>query len=38
MTIKITKHHIGGELISILTRGMYPDSRDTLRGICSEWS
>ena len=31
MTIKITKHHIGGELISILTRGMYPDSRDTLR-------
>lgn len=31
MTIKITKHHIGGELISILTRGMYPDPRDTLR-------
>lgn len=27
----MTKHHIGGELISILTRGMYPDPRDTLR-------
>ena len=31
MSIKITKNHIGGELISILTRGMYPDPRDTLR-------
>lgn len=31
MSIKITKHHIGGELISILTRGMYSDPRDTLR-------
>jgi len=31
MGIKITKHDIGGDLISILTRGMYPDPRDTLR-------
>src|SRR5271157_774776 len=31
MSIKITRHDIGGELISILTRGMYPDPRDTLR-------
>ena len=31
MSIKITKNHIGGELISILTRGMYPDPRETLR-------
>ena len=31
MAIKLTKHHIGGELISILTRGMYQDPRDTLR-------
>ena len=37
MTIKITKHHIGGELISILTRGMYPIPA-ILSGICSEWS
>lgn len=31
MSIKITKYDIGGELISILTRGMYPDPRDTIR-------
>lgn len=31
MAIKLTKHDIGGELISILTRGMYQDPRDTLR-------
>lgn len=28
---KITKHDIGAEIISILTRGMYPDPRDALR-------
>jgi len=31
MVIRITKHHIGAEIISILTRGMYPDPRDALR-------
>jgi hypothetical protein len=31
MSIKITKHHIGAEIISILTRGMYTDSKDALR-------
>jgi len=29
--MKITKHDIGAEVISILTRGMYPDPRDALR-------
>ena len=31
MTMKVTKHHIGAEIISILTRGMYPDPKDALR-------
>jgi hypothetical protein len=31
MSIKITKHHIGAEIISILTKGMYPDPKDALR-------
>jgi hypothetical protein len=31
MSIKITKHDIGAEIISILTKGMYPDPRDALR-------
>jgi len=31
MAIRITKHHIGAEVISILTRGMYPDPKDALR-------
>jgi len=31
MKIRITKHDIGGEIISILTRGMYPDPCDALR-------
>lgn len=31
MSIKITKYDIGAEIISILTKGMYPDSRDALR-------
>ena len=30
MPIKITKHDKGGEMIFILTRGMYPDLRDAL--------
>lgn len=29
--MKISKFDIGGEIISILTRGMYPDPRDTIR-------
>ncbi len=29
--MRITKHDIGAEIISILTRGMYPDPRDALR-------
>lgn len=31
MSIKITKYDIGAEIISILTKGMYPDPRDALR-------
>jgi len=31
MAIRVTKHHIGAEIISILTRGMYADPRDALR-------
>ncbi len=31
MAMRITKHDIGAEIISILTRGMYPDPRDALR-------
>lgn len=31
MTINITKYDIGAEIISILTKGMYPDPRDALR-------
>ena len=31
MAIKITKHDIGAEVISILTKGMYPDPKDALR-------
>jgi len=31
MAIRVTKHHIGAEIISILTRGMYPDPKDALR-------
>lgn len=31
MGIKITKYDIGAEIISILTKGMYPDPRDALR-------
>lgn len=31
MTMRVTKHHIGAEIISILTRGMYPDPKDALR-------
>lgn len=31
MTVKITRHDIGAEIISILTRGMYPDPCDALR-------
>lgn len=31
MVTRITKHDIGAEIISILTRGMYPDPRDALR-------
>ncbi len=31
MAMRVTKHHIGAEIISILTRGMYPDPKDTLR-------
>ncbi len=31
MTVKITRHDIGAEVISILTRGMYPDPCDALR-------
>ena len=29
--MKVTKHDIGGELISIITKGMYADPRDALR-------
>lgn len=29
--IKVTKHDIGAEILSILTKGIYPDPRDTLR-------
>jgi len=31
MGVKINKYDIGGEIISILTRGMYPDPCDALR-------
>jgi len=31
MGVKITKHDIGAEIISILTKGMYPDPRDAMR-------
>jgi len=31
MTIKISRHDIGAEIISILTKGMYIDPRDALR-------
>ncbi|MBI4684380.1 MAG: ATP-binding protein [Nitrospirae bacterium] len=31
MALKITKHDIGAEVISILTKGIYPDPRDALR-------
>jgi len=31
MGLNITKHHIGAEIISILTKGMYPDPKDALR-------
>ena len=31
MGIKLTKHDIGAEIISILTKGMYFDPRDALR-------
>ena len=31
MSVRITKHDIGAEIISILTRGMYPDPCDALR-------
>jgi len=31
MGIKMTKHDIGAEIISILTKGMYSDPRDALR-------
>lgn len=31
MNVRITKHDIGAEIISILTRGMYPDPCDALR-------
>lgn len=31
MSIRITKQDIGGEIISILTKGMYPDPRDAFR-------
>jgi hypothetical protein len=31
MSVKITKHDIGAEIISILTKGMYLDPRDALR-------
>lgn len=31
MGIAVTRHDIGAEIISILTRGMYPDPRDALR-------
>ncbi len=29
--MKLTKFDIGGEIISILTKGMYPDPRDAVR-------
>jgi HSP90 family molecular chaperone len=29
--MKLTKFDIGGEIISILTKGMYPDPRDAIR-------
>lgn len=29
--MKLSKYDIGGEIIAILTRGMYPDPRDALR-------
>lgn len=31
MDIRVTKYDVGAEIISILTKGMYPDPRDTLR-------
>jgi len=31
MTLNVTKHDIGAEIVSILTKGMYPDPRDALR-------
>ena len=31
MAVKITRHDIGAEILSILTRGMYIDPRDALR-------
>lgn len=31
MSVKITKHDIGAEIISILTKGMYPEPCDALR-------
>jgi len=31
MDVKITKYDIGAEILSILTKGMYPDPRDALR-------
>jgi len=29
--IKTTRYDVGAEVLSILTRGMYPDPKDTLR-------
>jgi hypothetical protein len=29
--MKVTRHDIGGELISIITKGMYADPKDALR-------
>ena len=29
--MKLTQHDIGGEIISILTKGMYADPKDALR-------
>lgn len=31
MSLNVTKHDIGAEIVSILTKGMYPDPRDALR-------
>ena len=31
MDIRVTKYDIGAEIISVLTKGMYPDPRDAFR-------